>query len=143
MKSICNLDCCDNCSKLEACGGCLKCDGHPFNGECIAANCIKNNGYENYLKLKEELIKEINELGIKDLTVSDLNLLNGEYVNLEYEVEGNKMKFLNDKNIYFANQIERENKRCLGVVASLDFILVCEYGEYGKDPILLAYKKRI
>ena len=32
--------------------------------------------------------------------------------------------------------------RCFGVLANMDFILVCAYGEGGADPELLLYKKR-
>jgi len=143
MKSICNSDCCDKCPKKDICGGCIKCDGHPFNGECVAANCIKKYSFDKYIELKNTLIKEVNDLGIKDLVVNDLYLLNGEYVNLEYEINGNKIKFLNDKNIYLGNQIERENSdRCLGVACNEEFIVVSEYGQYGKDPVLVEYKKR-
>lgn len=32
MLSICGADCCNECSKREACGGCRKVDGHPLGG---------------------------------------------------------------------------------------------------------------
>ncbi|MDD5899525.1 MAG: DUF3795 domain-containing protein, partial [Lachnospiraceae bacterium] len=97
-----------------------------------------------FLKLKEELIHEINDLKIPDLSVENLNLLNGFYVNLEYQfANGSTVKFLNDRDIYFGNQIERKNReRCYGVVASREFILVCEYGCNGSDPEIVLYKRR-
>lgn len=39
---------------------------------------------EKLLDLKPVLIEEFNSLGIKGLHLSDLNLLSGSYINLEY-----------------------------------------------------------
>ena len=56
---------------------------------------------------------------------------------------GTKAKFLNDSQTYLCSQIEYESKEiCFGVVANMDFILVCSYGENGSNPELLIYKKR-
>ena len=65
-------------------------------------------------------------------------------MNLEYPLSnGTTVKFLNDKDVYLGNQIERTNsKRCYGVVANEDFILVCEYGCNGADPEIVMYKHR-
>lgn len=144
MRSICESDCCETCTKLAECGGCVKTDGHPFGGECIAAKCLKTGGKDCYYELKNTLIAEINALDIDGLKVDDLNLLNGFFVNLEYPLaSGQTAKFLKDSNVYFGNQIERPgNDRCYGVVADETMILACEYGCMGADPILLCYKKR-
>ena len=90
------------------------------------------------------MIEEINALGISGLIVDDLNLLTGAYVNLEYPLSnGTTARFLNDKDIYLGNQIERpDSERCYGVVADEMFILVCEYGCNGADPEILLYKRR-
>lgn len=144
MKSICNSDCCESCSKLKECGGCIKTEGKPFGGHCTAAESIKKGGMAAVEELKSTLIAEINALGIDGLKVDDLNLLEGGYVNLEYPLaNGATVKFLVDNNIYFGNQIEREgNERCFGVVADETMILACEYGCMGADPVLLCYRKR-
>ena len=144
MRSICESDCCETCTKLAECGGCVKTDGHPFGGECIAAKCLKTGGKDCYHELKNTLISEINALGIDGLKVDDLNLLNGFFVNLEYPLaSGQTAKFLKDSNVYFGNQIERPgNDRCYGVVADETMILVCEYGCMGADPVLLYFRKR-
>ena len=62
MLSICGTDCCSQCEKKEACGGCVKNDGHPFGGICIAAECIKKGGTGELTKLKNTLINEFNAL---------------------------------------------------------------------------------
>ena len=87
---------------------------------------------------------EINELKIEGLTVNDLYLFNGRYVNLEYPLEnGTGVKFLNDEDIYLGNQIEKEHsERCYGVVSNEHFILVAEYGCNGADPDIVLYKRR-
>ena len=99
---------------------------------------------EDFPRLKSLLIDEINALGIDGLAVEDLNLLNGEYVTLEYPLaNGTTVRFLNDRDIYLGNQIEKtDSERCYGVVANEDFILVCEYGCNGSDPEILLYKHR-
>ena len=95
---------------------------------------------------KKQLIKEINELHIEGLPrLEKLNALVGSYVNLEYPLpSGMKAKFLNDGTTYLGNQLEPEfgGDRCFGVLANMDFILICTYGKGGADPELVLYKKR-
>ena len=90
------------------------------------------------------MIEEINALGISGLIVDDLYLLTGVYVNLEYPLfNGTTVKFLNDKDIYLGNQIEKQDsERCYGIVANEMFILVCEYGCDGANPEIVLYKRR-
>lgn len=145
MLSICGKDCCEKCSRKESCGGCIKVKGHPFGGQCVAANYwIQNFGKEGMEERKQALIQEINALSIPDLRITDLNLLNGFYVNLEYPLpNGQTAKFLRDENIYWGNQIERpDSERCYGFVADDDVVLVCEYDCNGTDPQIVLYKKR-
>ncbi len=136
--TYCGIDCCENCVRFSECGGCEKCAGHPFGGSCIAER------NRDFSALKQQLIEEINALRIDGLIVYDLNLLSGEYVNLGYPLfNGTTVRFLNDKDIYLGNQIERQDsERCYGVVADEVFILVCEYGCNGVDPEIVLYKRR-
>ena len=136
--TYCGLDCCKDCGRFAECGGCEKCGGHPFGGSCIAERCT------SFPELKAQLICEINALGIKGLTVDDLNLLQGAYVNLEYPLpNGTTAKFLKDADVYLGNQIEKaDSERCFGVVACEEFILVCEYGCFGADPEIVLYQRR-
>lgn len=144
MISLCGLDCCGSCDRREACGGCVATQGNPFGGTCLAAECVKKGGQEEFLALKATLVKEINSLGLKGLQIEDLNLLNGFYVNLEYPLpNGETVKFLNDHNVYLGNQIEIPGSdRCYGVIADLEYLLVCTYGCNGADPEIILYKKR-
>ena len=87
MLSICGKDCCEKCSRKESCGGCIKVKGHPFGGQCVAANWVQNFGREGMEERKQALIQEINALSIPDLRITDLNLLNGFYVNLLYQTD--------------------------------------------------------
>lgn len=145
MVSLCETNCCYECKRAEICGGCINTDGHPFGGTCIAAECIRHGGKEAFQKLKNTLISEFHALCIENLELSDLHLLNGDFINLEYPLpNGEMVKLLNDKNVYLGNQIERtDSDRCYGVVADKDFLLVCEYGCNGKDPEIILYKKRV
>ena len=95
---------------------------------------------------KKQLVGEINALGIEGMPkVEKLSALVGSYVNLEYPLpSGAKVKFLNDGTTYLGTQLEPEfgGDRCFGVLANMDFILICTYGEGGSDPELVRYKKR-
>ena len=95
---------------------------------------------------KKQLIDEINALGIEGMPkLEGLNALVGAYVNLEYPLpSGVKAKFLNDGTTYLGNQLESDivDGLCFGVLACMDFILICTYEEGGKNPELLLYKKR-
>ena len=97
-------------------------------------------------ELKKQLIREINDLQIEGMPeVDGLNALVGRYVNLEYPLpSGLNVKFLDDSTTYLGNQLEPKTDigRCFGILANIDFILVCTYGEGGTDPELLLYKKR-
>ena len=136
--TYCGMECCKDCDKLPKCGGCEKCNGHPFGGSCIAER------NREFGKLKQQLITEINALGIHGLHVEELYLLSGAYVNLEYPLaNGYSVKFLKDQDIYLGNQVERPgSERCYGVVAEETFLLVCEYGRHGERPELVMFRRR-
>ena len=97
-------------------------------------------------EFKQKLIGEINDLHIDGMPkLEKLNALVGKYVNLEYRLpNGTKVKFLNDQTTYLGNQLESEfgGDRCFGVLANMDFILICTYEEGGANPELVLYKKR-
>lgn len=95
---------------------------------------------------KKQLITEINDLHIEGMPQLDkLNALVGKYVNLEYRLpNGMKVKFLDDQTTYLGNQLESEivEGLCFGVLANMEFILVCTYEKDGENPELILYKKR-
>ncbi|MBQ0001230.1 MAG: helix-turn-helix domain-containing protein [Clostridiales bacterium] len=97
-------------------------------------------------RFKEQLIKEINDLHIEGLPkVEKLNALVGAYVNLAYPLpSGEKVRFLNDQTTYLGNQLESPlgGNRCFGILANMDFIMVCTYETEGANPELVLYKKR-
>ena len=77
--------------------------------------------------------------------VERLYALVGSYVNLAYPLpSGISAKFLDDNTTYLGNQLESDfgGERCFGVLANIDFILICTYEADGKDPELVLYKKR-
>ncbi len=103
-------------------------------------------GNDAFEEFKNTLIDEINALNIEGMPkLTKLNALVGNFVNLEYRLpNGNSVKFLNDKATYLGNQLECEfgGERCFGVLANMEFILVCTYEENGTNPELVIYKKR-
>ena len=105
---------------------------------------LSDNG--QFETFKQQLIQEINDLHIEGMPrLEKLNALVGSYVNLEYTLpNGMKVKFLDDNTTYLGNQLEPEfgEGRCFGVLANMDFILVCTYEAEGANPELVLYKKR-
>ena len=103
-------------------------------------------GGEKFEALKRQLIEEFNALHIEGMPrVETLNALVGGYVNLAYPLpSGKAVQFLNDGTTYLGNQLEseREEGRCFGILANAEFLMVVTYGEGGKNPDLLLYKKR-
>jgi len=103
-------------------------------------------GKEKLEEFKKQLIGEINTiLAIEGLPkVESLNVLSGEFINLEYQLPNGKMvKFLDDKQTYLGSQLESKfGNRCFGIAANMDFILICSYEENGENPELVVYKKR-
>ena len=105
---------------------------------------LSDNG--EFEAFKKQLIREINDLHVEGLPeVKSLNALVGSYVNLPYRLpSGMEVKFLNDQTTYLGNQLESElgGGRCFGVLANMDFILICTYEAEGANPELVLYKKR-
>ena len=106
----------------------------------------KIGGKEKFKEFKEQLIHEFNTLlHIEGLPkVENLNVLPGEFVNMTYTLpNGETVKFLDDNQTYLGSQLESEfGGRCFGIVANMDFLLVCTYEENGENPELVIYKKR-
>lgn len=143
--SICGANC-SACPIGTTCKGCKATNGCPNGKQCFIAKYILLGGLENYKKFKEGLIDEINSLNIEGMPpLKELNALIGEFVNLEYLLpNGKEVSFLDDETVYLGNQLESEEIEglCFGVVAGMDFILVCTYGRDGENPELITYKKR-
>ena len=103
-------------------------------------------GAAKFEEFKQQLIAEINALHIEGMPkVEKLNALVGGYINLSYRLpNGSEAKFLDDGATYLGTQLECEfgGTRCFGIVANMEFILVCTYEENGADPELVVYKKR-
>lgn len=97
-------------------------------------------------EFKKMLVDEINELGIEGMPkLKKLNALVGKYVNLDYRLPNGKVvKFLDDGTTYLGNQLESEivPGLCFGVIANMDFIMICTYEAEGANPELILYKKR-
>ena len=95
---------------------------------------------------KKQLIEEINGLHVEGMPkVEKLNALVGQYVNLAYRLPGGaNVQFLDNGTTYLGTQLEPEfgGDRCFGVLANMDFILICTYEAEGANPELVLYKKR-
>ena len=150
MSTICGAEC-NGCKYGEnnKCKGSSVTNGCPFGRQCFVAKYILTGGKENYELFKKQLVEEVNNLNIPGMPkIEDLNPLNGSFVNLEYTLpNGQKIKFLDDNDIYLGNQVESEFNdgeivKCFGILANMEFIIESEYGTNGENPDLIVYKKR-
>ena len=145
MNTYCGANC-EICPSKETCKGCVETGGSPFGGRCVAAEYIKVGGLDAYQAFKQKLLCEVNALLLAEGlgTVGGLVELVGQYVNLPYVLpSGERVRLLNDKNVYLGALIEMADVglRC-GVVADAGFILLCSYGTDGQEPELIVYKRR-
>ena len=95
--------------------------------------------------IKRQLIDEVNALGINDMPrIDNLFVLQGSFVNMEYTINGNKVKLLDDNATYWGNQVEKQGAigRCFGIACDEHYILVSEYGNDGADAELVVLKRR-
>ena len=149
MYGLCGCEC-NGCEMLvsKKCLGCKESKGCPLGKKCWIYNYIDIGNIDNFNELKKELVKEINSLKIDGMPkIDDLFPLHGSFVNLEYNISNNKIKFLDDNEIYLGNQVEclfndNDVKRCFGIVCNMNFIIISEYGEDGSNPELILFKKR-
>lgn len=106
----------------------------------------KLGGNKEFEAFKKTLIDEINALEIEGMPkLTKLNALVGKYVNLKYRLpNGREIQYLDDNATYLGNQLKSDfgGNRCFGIVANMDFIIICTYEENGKNPELVIYKKR-
>lgn len=145
MYELCGNSCCESCELKDiACPGCGETNGHPCGGTCAAAECIQARGLGAMYTQEMAIAKEVNELQIEGLSVGGLNLLLGGYINLEYLLpSGSRVKLLDDKRVYWADQIPRQDcDGYYGVVADDKLLLVSAYGCEETEPEILVYKKR-
>ena len=92
---------------------------------------------------KNQLIEEINALGISGMPqIDNLVVLQGSFVNMEYTINGNSVKLLDDNATYWGTQVEKTDGRCYGIACDEHYILVSEYGKDGKDAELVMLKRR-
>ena len=150
MEAICGANC-SECElfKSDKCKGCKNTNGCPFGKKCWIAKYIEVGGNDSFNEMKNQIIDEFNNLNIDGMgKIKDLYPLHGLFINLEYRLpNGEIAKFLNDDEAYLGNQIECEfsgysHERYFGVVANMNFLLVCEFGENASNPEIIVYKKR-
>ncbi len=93
--------------------------------------------------LKQQLIDEVNALGISDMPkIDNLFVLQGSMINMEYNVNGNSVRFLDDQAIYWGSQVEKGDGRCYGIACDEHHIFVSEYGKDGADAEVVLFKRR-
>lgn len=93
--------------------------------------------------LKQQLIDEVNALGISDMPkIDNLFVLQGSMINIEYNVNGNSVRFIDDQAIYWGNQVEKGDGRCYGIACDEHRIFVSEYGKDGADAEVVLFKRR-
>lgn len=95
--------------------------------------------------IKQQLIDEVNALGIKDMPkIDNLFSLTGSFINQEYKLNGNTIKLFDDNASYWGNQVEKQGVegRCFGIACDEHYIIVSEYGKDGVDAEIVMVKRR-
>ncbi len=95
--------------------------------------------------IKQQLIDEVNALGIKDMPkIDNLFSLTGSFINQEYKLNGNTIKLFDDNASYWGNQVEKQGTqgRCFGIACDERYIVVSEYGKDGVDAEIVMVKRR-
>lgn len=94
--------------------------------------------------MKEKIIRTVKTLGIEELNkIEELTEFKGDFLNLECVLpNGKKAKILDDQKTYYAYETSKNNsERCYGVAADDTQIAIYEYGNHGKDAILVMWIK--
>lgn len=147
--SICGINC-SECELHTSCKGCAATGGHPHGGQCVVAECCTAKGQKHCSECsvcpaREQLIAELNALGIEDMCeVTRLNLLLGSYINSEYILpSGQAVKLWKDNSVYFGNMLpKRGTDRCYGIAADEEYLVVTEFGMDGEDAEIVLLKRR-
>lgn len=92
--------------------------------------------------MKKVFINEVNALGIEELHVDNLFVLQGSFINQPYNINGNDVRLLDDNVSYWGTQIKKADGRCYGIACNESFILVSEYNHDGTDAELILLKRR-
>ena len=92
--------------------------------------------------MKQVFIDEVNALGLPELHITNLYVLQGAFVNQPYSINGNEVKLLDDDATYWGNQVQKTDGRCYGIACDEHYILVSEYGADGADPEIVVFKRR-
>lgn len=136
-KTICGADCAQ-CPSREECRGCAETGGCPFGKQCFLAKYILDFGREKLAALQQAIMEEVNGLHLPGMKqVEALYPMRGSFVNLPYRLpNGQRVRFLDDNEIYLCSQVEALSGGYYGVAAGLDFLLVSKYGENGAELVL-------
>ena len=149
MLTLCGANC-NECEllKIKKCIGCKNSNKCTFGKKCWIAKYIEIGGKDNFNLFKKNIIDEFNSLNIAGMPkIKELYPLQGSLINLEYLLpNNNKQKILCDNEIYIGNQVEcefndNEFKKYFGLLANMNFLLVCEYEENYSNPEIIIYKK--
>lgn len=95
--------------------------------------------------IKKELIKEVNELNIPYMPkIDNLIVLDGSYINMQYNINGNQVFFLDNSKTYWGYQVEKQDQsgHCFGIACDENYIMVSEYGKDGADAEIVIFKRR-
>ena len=106
---------------------------------------VELGGEEMFDEFKKQLIHEFNELNVEGMPkVEHLNILQGNYINFEYIINGKSIQLLNDNATYLGNELpcEFNTDVCFGIAANMEYLLVCTYERNGVNPELKIFKKR-
>lgn len=92
--------------------------------------------------LKQQFIDEVNALGLPELHIDNLIVLQGSFINQPYLLNGNTVKLFDDAAAYWCYQVQKSDGRCYGIACYERYIVVSEYGPNGADAEIVVVKRR-
>lgn len=81
-------------------------------------------------------------MGIADLHVNNLFVLQGSFINQPYLFNGNTIQLFDNQAFYWGTQVQKTDGRCYGIACCERYIVVSEYGNDGADAEIVLLKRR-
>lgn len=81
-------------------------------------------------------------MGIADLHVSNLYVLQGSFINQPYLFNSNTIQLFDNQAFYWGIQVQKPDGRCFGIACCERYIVVSEYGKDGADEEIVLLKRK-
>ena len=149
--SYCGVDC-SKCFKRSECNGCVVSGGKPFGGECVIAECCKQNNTNGECgcsfccrcRLKRRVLDEVRNCDIEELHVFNfIYEIPGTFINVDYTFpDGEVRKPFDVTKVYIWGQYKTPGRdRTYSIIADSENIWIADHEENGSDAYIMRHWK--